>query len=106
MEENLQLFQEMKNGKYKDGEKVLRAKIDMSAPNVVMRDPVIYRILHSTHHRTGNTWCIYPLYDLRILFLMLLKELPNLSVRWNLRKDVLYIIGVSRHLTGRKTEAD
>ena len=63
VEENLQLFQEMKNGKYKDGEKVLRAKIDMSAPNVVMRDPVIYRILHSTHHRTGNTWCIYPLYD-------------------------------------------
>ena len=53
----------MKEGKYKDGEKVLRAKIDMAAPNVVMRDPVIYRILHATHHRTGDTWCIYPLYD-------------------------------------------
>lgn len=63
VEENLKLFQEMKEGKYKDGEKVLRAKIDMAAPNVVMRDPVIYRILHATHHRTGDTWCIYPLYD-------------------------------------------
>ena len=63
VEENLQLFQEMKNGKYKDGEKVLRAKIDMSAPNVVMRDPVIYRVAHMTHHNTGDKWCIYPMYD-------------------------------------------
>ena len=63
VEENLKLFEEMKEGKYKDGEKCLRAKIDMSAPNLVMRDPVIYRILHATHHRTGDTWCIYPLYD-------------------------------------------
>ena len=63
IEENLKLFHEMKEGKYKDGEKVLRAKIDMASPNVVMRDPVIYRILHATHHRTGNEWCIYPLYD-------------------------------------------
>lgn len=62
-EENLKLFQEMKEGKYKDGEKVLRAKIDMASPNMVMRDPVLYRILHVSHHRTGNTWCIYPLYD-------------------------------------------
>lgn len=53
----------MKEGKFKDGEKVLRAKIDMAAPNVVMRDPVIYRILRATHHRTGDEWCIYPLYD-------------------------------------------
>ena len=53
----------MKEGKYKDGEKVLRAKIDMASPNMVMRDPVIYRVLHATHHRTGDTWCIYPLYD-------------------------------------------
>lgn len=63
VEENLKLFQEMKEGKYKDGEKCLRAKIDMASPNLVMRDPVIYRILHASHHRTGDTWCIYPLYD-------------------------------------------
>lgn len=63
IEENLKLFQEMKEGKYKDGEKCLRAKIDMASPNLVMRDPVIYRILRATHHRTGDTWCIYPLYD-------------------------------------------
>ena len=63
VEENLKLFEEMKNGKYKDGEKCLRAKIDMASPNLVMRDPVIYRILHASHHRTGDTWCIYPLYD-------------------------------------------
>lgn len=53
----------MKEGKYKDGEKCLRAKIDMASPNVNLRDPVIYRILHATHHRTGDKWCIYPMYD-------------------------------------------
>ena len=63
VEENLKLFEEMKEGKYADGEKVLRAKIDMASPNMVMRDPVIYRILHASHHRTGDAWCIYPLYD-------------------------------------------
>ncbi len=63
VEENLKLFEEMKEGKYKDGEKCLRAKIDMASPNLVMRDPVIYRILHASHHRTGDKWCIYPLYD-------------------------------------------
>ncbi|MDY6084266.1 MAG: glutamine--tRNA ligase/YqeY domain fusion protein [Dialister sp.] len=63
IEENLKLFQEMKAGKYKDGEKCLRARIDMASPNLVMRDPVLYRILRATHHRTGDTWCIYPLYD-------------------------------------------
>ena len=63
LEENLQLFEDMKNGKYKDGEKVLRAKIDMSSPNINMRDPIIYRISHSTHHNTGDNWCIYPMYD-------------------------------------------
>jgi glutaminyl-tRNA synthetase len=62
-EENLRLFGEMKNGKYKDGEKVLRAKIDMSAANMHMRDPIIYRIKHAHHHRTGDKWCIYPMYD-------------------------------------------
>jgi glutaminyl-tRNA synthetase len=62
-EENLRLFDEMKNGKYKDGEKVLRAKIDLSAANMHMRDPIIYRIKHAHHHRTGDKWCIYPMYD-------------------------------------------
>jgi len=63
VQENLDLFERMKNGEFKDGEKVLRAKIDMSSPNVNMRDPVIYRILHASHHRTGDKWCIYPMYD-------------------------------------------
>lgn len=63
VEENLQLFQDMKAGKYKEGEKVLRAKIDMSSPNINMRDPVIYRIAHAIHHNTGEEWCIYPMYD-------------------------------------------
>lgn len=62
VEENLKLFEEMKAGKYQNGEKTLRAKIDMQSPNIVMRDPVIYRILHAHHHRTGDTWCIYPMY--------------------------------------------
>lgn len=63
IEENLALFEDMKNGKYEDGTKVLRAKIDMSSPNINMRDPVIYRVAHMTHHRTGDKWCIYPMYD-------------------------------------------
>lgn len=63
VEENLNLFERMKNGEFKDGEKVLRAKIDMSSPNINMRDPIIYRIAHSTHHNTGDKWCIYPMYD-------------------------------------------
>ena len=63
VEENLKLFAEMKAGKYADGEKVLRAKIDMASPNINMRDPVLYRVLHATHHNTGDKWCIYPMYD-------------------------------------------
>lgn len=63
VEENLELFENMKNGKYQDGEKVLRAKIDMASPNINMRDPIIYRVAHMTHHNTGDTWCIYPMYD-------------------------------------------
>ena len=63
VEENLQLFEEMREGKYKDGEKVLRAKIDMASPNINMRDPVIYRVAHMSHHNTGDKWCIYPMYD-------------------------------------------
>ena len=63
VEEHLKLFAEMKAGKYADGEKVLRAKIDMASPNINMRDPVLYRVLHATHHNTGDKWCIYPMYD-------------------------------------------
>ncbi len=63
VEENLKLFADMKAGVYKDGEKVLRAKVDLASPNMHMRDPVIYRIKHAHHHRTGSTWCIYPMYD-------------------------------------------
>lgn len=63
VEENLDLFRRMKNGEFPDGSKVLRAKIDMASPNINMRDPIIYRILRETHHRTGDKWCIYPMYD-------------------------------------------
>ena len=63
IEENFSLFSEMKEGKFKDGEKVLRAKIDMAHTNMLMRDPIIYRIKHAHHHRTGDNWCIYPMYD-------------------------------------------
>ena len=63
IEENLKLFEEMKAGKYADGEKVLRAKIDMASPNMNMRDPIIYRVAHISHHNTGDKWCIYPMYD-------------------------------------------
>ncbi len=63
VEENLDLFERMKNGEFPDGSKVLRAKIDMSHPNMLFRDPIMYRIIHADHHRTGNRWCIYPMYD-------------------------------------------
>lgn len=63
VEENLQLFEDMRAGKYADGEKVLRAKIDMSSPNINMRDPILYRVAHISHHNTGDKWCIYPMYD-------------------------------------------
>ena len=63
VEENLDLFERMRNGEFKDGEKTLRAKIDMASPNINMRDPAIYRILRAHHHRQGNKWCIYPMYD-------------------------------------------
>ncbi|MDD3034001.1 MAG: glutamine--tRNA ligase/YqeY domain fusion protein [Bacteroidales bacterium] len=63
VEENLKLFAEMREGKYMDGEKVLRAKIDMAHPNMLFRDPILYRIIHTSHHRTGDKWCIYPMYD-------------------------------------------
>jgi glutaminyl-tRNA synthetase len=63
VEENLRLFREMRAGKFSDGERVLRAKVDMAAPNMQLRDPIIYRIKHAHHHRTGDSWCIYPMYD-------------------------------------------
>jgi len=63
VEENLDLFTRMRNGEFPDGARTLRAKIDMASPNFNMRDPVMYRILHAEHHRTGNAWCIYPMYD-------------------------------------------
>src|ERR1019366_6034024 len=63
VEENLDLFTRMKSGEFPDGARVLRAKIDMASPNFNMRDPVMYRILRATHHRTGDSWCIYPMYD-------------------------------------------
>lgn len=63
VEENLMLFQRMRDGEFPDGSRVLRAKIDMAAPNITMRDPVLYRIAHTSHHRTGDAWCIYPMYD-------------------------------------------
>jgi len=63
VEENLDLFTRMRNGEFKDGEKVLRAKLDMAHPNMLMRDPILYRIIHTDHHRTGDKWCIYPMYD-------------------------------------------
>ncbi|HMH34516.1 MAG TPA: glutamate--tRNA ligase family protein, partial [Puia sp.] len=63
VKENLQLFAAMRAGKYQDGERVLRAKVDMTSPNMQLRDPVMYRIKHTHHHRTGDAWCIYPMYD-------------------------------------------
>src|SRR5690606_22038644 len=63
VEENLQLFEDMRQGKYANEEKVLRAKIDMAHPNLLMRDPLMYRIKHADHHRSGDKWCIYPMYD-------------------------------------------
>ncbi|MCA6491869.1 MAG: glutamine--tRNA ligase, partial [Chitinophagaceae bacterium] len=63
VEENLQLFRDMRDGKYPDGSRVLRARIDMASPNMILRDPVLYRIKHAHHHRTGDKWCIYPMYD-------------------------------------------
>ena len=63
IEENLNLFERMRNGEFADASRVLRAKIDMASPNMLLRDPILYRILHSEHHRTGDKWCIYPMYD-------------------------------------------
>ena len=69
MEENLDLFARMRAGEFPEGSRTLRARIDMASPNIVMRDPVMYRILYQTHHRTGDKWCIYPMYDFYPLYL-------------------------------------
>lgn len=81
------------NGMYEDGAKVLRAHIDMASPNINMRDPILYRVAHMTHHNTGDKWCIYPMYDLHIRSRMQSKELPILSVHWNLRITARYMTG-------------
>ena len=94
VEENLELFENMKNGKYQDGEKVLRAKIDMASPNINMRDPIIYRVAHMTHHRTGDTWCIYPMYDFAHPIEDAIEGvIPIPSVRWSLRITVRCMTG-------------
>lgn len=85
IEENLRLFEEMKAGKYQDGEKVLRAKIDMASPNINMRDPVIYRVAHMEHHNTGDAWCIYPMYDFAHPIEDAIEHILTPSVLWNLK---------------------
>lgn len=76
-EENLRLFERMRAGEFKEGECVLRAKIDMSSPNILMRDPVLYRVMHTSHHRTGDTWCIYPMYDFTHCLSDMLEEITH-----------------------------
>ena len=94
IEENLRLFEEMKDGKYPDGAKVLRAKVDLASPNMHMRDPIMYRIKHAHHHRTGDKWCIYRCMILLTGSRMLLRRLPILSVRWNLFRTDLCMTGL------------
>ena len=84
----------MKDGKYQDGEKVLRAKIDMASPNINMRDPIIYRVAHMTHHNTGDKWCIYPMYDFCSSNRRCDRTYHILSVRWNLKTTDHYMTGL------------
>ena len=84
-EENLRLFEEMKAGQCQEGERVLRAKIDMAQDNMLMRDPVIYRVKFVEHHRTGNDWVIYPMYDLRTANRIPLNAFRTACVRWSLK---------------------
>ena len=95
VEENMDLFMRMKKGEFKEGECVLRAKIDMSSPNMHMRDPLMYRILHREHHRTGNGWCIYPMYDYAHGESDFIEGILTPSVHSNLKYTVLCIIGFS-----------
>lgn len=91
--ESLDLFRRMKAGEFPDGSRVLRAKIDMASPNMNMRDPVIYRIRHAHHHRTGDKWNIYPMYDFTHPFPMHWKTSPIRSVRWNFRITGRFMTG-------------
>jgi glutaminyl-tRNA synthetase len=97
IEENLQLFEEMKAGNYQDGAKVLRAKIDFAAPNMHLRDPLMYRIKHANHHRTGDAWCICPCTILPMGKAMPLNKLPILFVLWSLFRTVPYTIGLLKN---------
>ena len=93
IEENLELFERMKNGEFPDGSKTLRAKIDLASGNFNMRDPVIYRIRRLNHHRQGTKWCIYPMYDFAHPIQTLWRALPTPSVLWNLRLTGLCMTG-------------
>ena len=96
VEENLDLFERMRAGEFPDGARTLRAKIDMASPNLNMRDPVMYRILHAEHHRTGNKWCIYPMYDFAhgaIRFHRSASRTP--SARWNSKTTGRSTTGIS-----------
>ena len=88
------VFQRMKSGEFKNGEKTLRAKIDMAHANLNMRDPVIYRILHASHHRTGDKWCIYPMYDWAHGIEDSIEKITHSFVHLNLKIIALYIIGI------------
>ena len=94
VDENIRLFTNMRDGKYPDGSKVLRAKIDMASPNMLLRDPILYRIKHAHHHRTGDTWCLYPMMILHMDKAMLSKTLRILSVPLNLFRTVICTTGV------------
>lgn len=94
IEESLDLFTRMKAGEFPDGAHVLRAKIDMQSGNLNMRDPVIYRIRHASHQRTGDEWCIYPMYDYAHPISDALEKLLILYVHWNFKITALYMIGV------------
>ena len=101
VEENLDLFTRMKNGEFPDGAKVLRAKIDMAHPNMLFRDPIMYRIIHAEHHRTGDKWCIYPMYDLQHHVPERLDRAasPTRSAPWNSTCTVRCTTGSSRRST-------
>ena len=93
VEENLELFEKMKNGEFPDGSHVLRAKIDMASPNINMRDPIIYRVAHMTHHNTGDKWCIYPMYDFAHPIEDAIEGVTTLSVPWSLKTTDLCMTG-------------
>ncbi len=97
-EENLDLFAKMRAGEYKDGEKVLRAKIDLASPNMHMRDPLLYRIKHAEHHRTGDAWCIYPMYDFAHGQSDSIEQIHILFVHWSLFLTASCMTGLLKSL--------